>query len=209
MRTKKEKRELSKSPLLLKDTYLPHYLNVFDFLEEDKKRYKSNTAASMRDLYLHYKWDRGQKEKEPEFSYSKFREVMLLLTLCMVRDITEKGVWYKLPYGLGTFGISKFTPRYYKPRFKKEGVELYNNPHSSGFVAKFSWVKDKLMLENKGLFRHKSVAHLKTSIAAAIFQKNADLLYHEISREEELLTKSRDYKINKELKRGKSRIKIK
>ena len=186
----------------LKDTYLPKYLGLFDFLEEDKKRYKSNNSASMRDLYLHYKYDKKQREKEVDFTYADFREIVLLFTLSMVKDITELGYWYKLPYGLGAFGISKFTPRYYKPRFKKEGVELYNNPHSNGFVAKFSWKKDKLMIENKGLFRHKSVAHLKSSIAAAIFEKNADSLYYEIPREEELLTYSEEKKMIKKSKKN-------
>jgi hypothetical protein len=183
--------------MLLKEVYLPVYLKLFDYSDADKKRYKLNTAASMRDLYVHYKCDKEAKGLTTDFEYKEFRETMLLFNLLLAKRMTEEGEWYKLPYGLGSFGISKFTPRYYKPRFKKEGVELYNNPHSEGFVAKFSWIKERALLKNRGLFRHKSVSHLKKSIAGAIFTLQSDSKYYEIPREEEMLT------INERKKRSK------
>lgn len=194
----KENRE---TDLILKDIYLPRYLSLFDYTDADKKRYKLNTATSMRDLYVHYRCDKEAKGLTTEFSYNEFRECMLLFNLLLAKKITEEGEWYRLPYGLGSFGISKFSPRYYKPRFKKEGVELYNNPHSDGYVAKFSWIKERAFLKNRGLFRHKSVSHLKHSIAAAIFNLNANDKYHEVSREEEMLTISPHLKVIKKDKR--------
>lgn len=198
MSARKKNKLIEESPLL-RDVYLPRYLDLFDYSDADKKRYTMNLSASMRDLYIHHTCDKRNQNKELDYTYQEFRETMLLFNILLTKKITENGYWYKLPYGLGSFGISKFTPRYYKPRFQKEGVELYNNPHTAGFVAKFSHVKDKLFLANKGLFRHSSTSTMKQSIAYAIFNLNASDKYAEIAREDELLTNKNTTKLAKNI----------
>jgi hypothetical protein len=186
----------------LKDIYLPKHLGLFDFSDADKKRYTMNVSASMRDLYIHHQCDKISKGKEMAYTYKEFREANLLFNSLLTKKITEEAYWYKLPFGLGVFGISKFKGRYFKPRFVKEGVELYTNPHSEGFIAKFSWIKDKAFLATKSLFRHCTVANTKQSIAHAIFNLGACDKYAEISRESELLTRSQTRKLKENVKRA-------
>lgn len=197
----RKNKDADNSPLL-RDIYLPRHMELFDYSDADKKRYTMNLSTSMRDLYIHHTCDKAKQGKTVDYTYQEFREAMLLFNALMTKNITEEGYWYKLPYGLGSFGVSKFTPRYYKPRFQKEGVELYNNPHTAGFVAKFSHIKDKLFLANKGLFRHSSTSTMKQSIAHAIFNLNASDKYAEVSREEELLTNKNTTKLDKKINKA-------
>jgi len=186
----------------LKDIYLPKHLGLFDFTDSDRKRYTMNVSASMRDLYIHHQADKAKQDKVIGYTYKEFREANLLFNTILTKKITEEGYWYKLPFGLGVFGISKFKGRYFKPRFKKEGIELYTNPHSAGFIAKFSWIKDKAFLSTKSLFRHCTVANTKQSIANAIFNLGACDKYAEVSRESELLTRSATRKLKENVKRA-------
>ena len=179
---------LESKELQLKDILLPEHLGLFSYNEKERSKVGRRTAG-LKDFYLHYAADRAAIGLDVEFSFIQFKEFCMLYNEFLAQEITRNGTWIKLPFGMGLIGISKFTPRYYKPRFKKGGVELYQNPHSEGFVAKFSWDKEKAMLTNKTLWRHVAPSSLRQNIAKAIFNHNAAGKYHILDREAEKLTR--------------------
>jgi hypothetical protein len=195
----------------LRDTYLPEYLELFDYTEKDKSLVASRKTVGLKDFYLHYASDRAKEGKAVEFTFSEFKEFCSIYNEYLAQEICREGTWIKLPFGMGLIGISKFTPRYYKPRFKKEGVELYTNPHSEGFVAKFSWDKEKAMLTNKTLWRHVAPSSLRQNIAKAIFNYDAAGKYHILDRESEKLTRQafRKEKKQKEMNERAEKLNLK
>lgn len=189
---------------------LPEFNDIYVFNEPDKKKYFKKKKIEVRDYYLSYVHDLSKKEKLPSFSYSQFREFCLLFNNTLGLYITQTGNWIKLPLGIGKFGISKFMPRYYKPRhvfrqekviengiektIQKREIELNPNTHTQGYVCKFSWIKEDARIANKGSFRHMATSKLKRHMFESIMNLNADSKYHIVSREEELLTNSQSTK---------------
>lgn len=183
------------------DVFLPGYLSLFDSDESDKLKQARRVYASIKDLYTHYVYDLKQDGKEPTFTYREFKEIIAIYNSLLSKYITNTGKHFKLPFGLGSICISKFMPRYFKPKYnpKTKTVEVNNNPHTSGYVCKFSWIKEDARLENKALFRHQANTNLKQDMFKAIMEKNAILKYSELSRESEGLTSRSKQKI-KDLK---------
>lgn len=189
------------------DLAIPEFLDVYEFKEPDKKKYFKKKKVELRDYYLAYVHNRNKEEKVIQFDYIQFKEFCLLFNNTMGLYISQTGNWLKFPLGLGLFGISKFMPRYYKPKYtftKKKtineqgeeveeqvkGIELNPNQHTLGYVAKFSWDKSEAKLMGKGSFRHMATTNLKRYMYQSIVNLRADTLYHTISREDEKLTKA-------------------
>src|SRR5574343_632422 len=97
------------------DIYLPKYLKLFSYNEPDKKKDKKRRYGSLKDLYMHYVQDQENKGLKPKFTYSQFREFLIIHNGLISVYIIQTGNFIKLPYGLGEIGISKFMPRYYIP----------------------------------------------------------------------------------------------
>jgi hypothetical protein len=173
------------------DISLPRHNNQFS--DGNNRKH-----SDLKDIYAYWQTNNEGDCQVEDVTYPQYAEAMSIFNSLMVKYMTEEGGWIKFPLGLGEAGISKFTPRYYKPRFKKDGVELYQNPHSQGFVVKFSWKKDKVRMGNIGLLRHVASTALKQSMARGVFDHDMHFKYHTIAREEELLTHRPSTKIKKE-----------
>lgn len=184
------------------DEFLPAYLGTYTYNHPDLNKFKVRKSASERDLYFAYAQECANENKSVEFNFQQFKEYISIYNALMVQEMTSKATILKLPYGLGEVLISGFYGRYFKPRFTREGVERYTNPHTQGKIFKFAWVKDKIKGEYTKYWRHKASAYLKHNIFKEIFNNGADAIYHMIDRESEGLTKSEQVKNARKKEKG-------
>lgn len=192
------------------------FTGAYVFNEADRTKYVKKTSADLRDFYLVYSSNKLKKGENVEYDFTVFKEYCTIINNLMTIYITQTGKWLKIPFGIGLFGISKFKPRYYKPAFvwtkqadgkMKPEIQLNSNPHSQGYVCKFSWDKTKSFVVEKSMWRHSSSTNLKNSMFQAITKLGADKKYQEISREAEMLTHIETTKLKRARKELKDRQK--